>query len=655
MTNLSINLSKEQKKIVHQPIGRAVQVLASAGTGKTRVLTERVRHILENTKKDGIIALTFTNKAAEEMKARLEDSDKAFDRCWIATVHSVAQKAVDSYAHTIGLPLELHIYDREHDRKTIFLQSLARSGLNIENFMMRSSQAHDEKARSKKIQEFMDKFSEIKRKLLTSEEIKNSFGQEVFFAFQNYQEELLQSGSIDFDDILVYAHKILMEQPWCGRIYRAKYKHICVDEAQDLNKAQYEFVKAFCGGKIKSLFMAGDPDQMIYGFNGSSKDYLCKYFPEDFEPLKFKLKENYRSSKAVIRLANKLKPGAQKKADFALEGQCQVKDFPDEGSEAQWICAKIEEILKLNKHPDIEGPISLGKIAVIARNRFVFKFLEPALKKKNINFQLKQPRPPLEPESDFGKILDFCLRLKLNPKDWISRNKLTGVLEVSAAGAKGATPDVLPHFASRLSENNKNDPFAGLKKKTCQNVCLLDTEQPNMLKLFEALKSAMKAVSQKSLEKGEERELELSMRDLEDFKKLWLLFRKKQPQDSLSAFKNALALGELAESNGEPRSDSLMLSSVHTMKGLEKDIVFLMGMCEGVFPDYRAISARSEKELEEEKNSAFVAITRSRRWIYITYPKQREMPWGEIKIHYPSRFIEPFLRSAAIKVKGAGA
>ena len=648
MTDLSIiNLSEAQKKIVCQPIGQAMQVLASAGTGKTRVLTERVRHILKNTKKDSIIALTFTNKAAEEMKARLEASDKAFDRCWIATIHSVAQRIVDSYAHTIGLPLELHIYDREHDRKTVFLQSLANSGLSIEDFMPENSSRNHETARRNTIQTFMEKFSEIKRKLLTSDEIKKSCGQKVFSAFQNYQEELLQSGSIDFDDILVYAHKILMEQPWCGRIYRAKYKHICVDEAQDLNKAQYEFIKAFCGGEIKSLFMTGDPDQMIYGFNGSSEDYLRKYFPKDFEPLKFELKENYRSSKSVIRAANKLKPGAQEGTDFALDGRCQVKDFPNEESEAQWICAEIEKILKLKKHPDIEGSISLDNIAVIARNRFVFKSLEKALK-GNINFQLKKANSSLVPESDFGKILDYCLRLRLNPKDWISHSKLAGILEVSAAKAKGGKPDILPHFARRLSEDNKNDPFSKLKAETCKNVCSLDTEQPNMPKFFDTLKSAMDKIPQKSLEEKEEKELELSMRDLEDFKKLWLLFRKKQPKTSLSAFKNALALGELTGNNGDASSNALMLSSVHTMKGLEKDIVFLMGMCEGVFPDYRA---RSKEELEEEKNSAFVAITRSRRWLYITYPKQREMPWGGSKIHPPSQFIAPFFDSSAIRVK----
>ncbi len=649
MKILSINLSEAQKKIIYQPIGGPIQVLASAGTGKTRVLTERVRYILEHTKKDGIIALTFTNKAAKEMKTRLENSDKVFDRCWIATIHSVAQRIVDNYAHTIGLPSELHIYEREHDRKTIFLQSLANNGFSTESFINNNSNPDYEKKLSNTIQSYMDKFSEIKRNLLTNDEIRKSYNSHVLLAFQNYQEELIRSGGIDFDDILVYAHKILIEQPWCGRIYRAKYKHICIDEAQELNKAQYEFIKAFCAGKIKSLLMVGDPDQMIYGFNGSSKDYLCKHFPEDFVPLKCALKENYRSSKSVIRLANKLKPGSQKETNFAVEGLCKIKGFDDEESEAKWICAKIEEILKLKNHVDIEGSISFSNISVIARNRFVFQDLENELKNKNINYQLKKNKPLLEPVSDFGKILDFSIRLKLNPQDWISQKKLTNILGIIQCNERNKNFDILSHFASQLSKDNKQDIFSKLKLEICKKISSLNVEQPNMLSLFNELKGEMDKICKKNLKEMEEKELEFSIRELEDFKNLWLSFRRSPQKGSLSAFRNAIALGELIEKNGEAGFDTLMLSTVHTMKGLEKDIVFLMGMCDGVFPDYRTIS--SPKNLEEEKNSAFVAITRSRRWLYITYPEQRKMPWGGIKNHTPSRFITQSSNNETMRVK----
>ncbi len=252
-----INISEAQLSVIKAEIGQPIQVLASAGAGKTRVLTERIRHILQNTKKDGIIALTFTNKAAEEMQVRLDDIDGVDNRCWISTIHGIAQRVLEQYGNTIGLPTELHIYERDQDRKAVFLQSLTDSGIDPDTFF----DSKDEKDRNRKIQRYMDQFSAVKRDLLTEEEIKEAYTDEdnLWQLLQGYQEALLAGGGIDFDDILVYAHRILLEQPWCGDIYRAKYKHLCVDEAQDLNRAQYELIKVLCGEQIKSVMMVGEP------------------------------------------------------------------------------------------------------------------------------------------------------------------------------------------------------------------------------------------------------------------------------------------------------------------------------------------------------------------------------------------------------------
>ena len=156
-------------------------------------------------------------------------------------------------------------------------------------------------------------FAEIKRELLTErDEIEARFPNKPRFydIYQDYQEALLNSGGIDFNDILFLAYRILNEHSNISRTYQVMYKHVCVDEAQDLNKAQYELIKVFCGERIKSILMVGDPNQMIYGFNGS-KDYFEKDFLSDFEPKTFTLRENYRSSKEVIKLANVIKPNSQ--------------------------------------------------------------------------------------------------------------------------------------------------------------------------------------------------------------------------------------------------------------------------------------------------------------------------------------------------------
>ena len=426
-----MNLSNAQRQIVEAPLDIAIQVLASAGSGKTRVLTERVRHILRETKKEGVIALTFTNKAADEMRARLADSEQAEDRAWIATIHSVAQRILEKYGHTVGLPSELHIYDRDKDRMEVFMQSLREDGIDIDDYL-NISDSKELKNREKNLQSYMDIFSKIKRELLTESEVTELYpNSNIWKIYTDYQAALLSSGGIDYDDILVCAHRILLDHDWIAKIYRSQYKHVCVDEAQDLNKAQYEFIKMLCGDVIKSVLMVGDPNQMIYGFNGSSKDYLCTHFVEDFTPQKFELKENYRSTKAVIRAANKLRPGSQTEIDYALEGRIKISEFDSEENEAAAIVATIKNLLDLKVHDEIEGEISLGNMVVIGRNRFVFSKLEKCLQDNSIPYSLRKGERQLEPSTRFGKVLDYAIRVKLNSKNWVDGKKLCQVLGIS--------------------------------------------------------------------------------------------------------------------------------------------------------------------------------------------------------------------------------
>jgi DNA helicase-2/ATP-dependent DNA helicase PcrA len=627
-----IDLSPEKSSIVFAPIGQAIQVLASAGSGKTRVLTERVRHIINNTKKDGVIALTFTNKAAEEMLNRLEDIEGVNERCWIATIHSVAQRILEQYGHTIDLPPELHIYERNEDRETIFIQSLRNEGIDIDTFLD-VTDSKTKKAREAKIQTRLGQFATVKRELLVDDqEISNKYADNIKFLsiYRSYQKALVESGGIDFDDILVYAHKILLTKPWCGDIYRAKYKHICVDEAQDLNKAQYEFIKVLCGERIKSVLMVGDPNQMIYGFNGSSNRYLLQDFLNDFNPFQYVLDKNFRSSKAVVNLANKIKQGSQSEHDFALDGRSEIKILEDENSEAIWICDKISELLEEKSNNDIEGDISLDKMVVIARNRFVFKPLEKELTDRGITPLFNKGERQVEPSSTFGKVLDLAIRVRLNKRDWVDGKKLCTALKIDSPDVWGVE-DLLSKFAEKTLETDI--PMSDIQSKLLLEIENLDVNEPKILKLHNEFEKLIKDRRNETSNEFEEEELERSLIELQEFKDCWIK-SKKLGLVSLSSFRNAMALGQL---NGNNSKNGLTLSTVHTMKGLEKDIVFLMGMCEGIFPDYRA---RSEPEMEEERNSAFVAVTRAKRWIYITYPRLRKMPWGDSKVQQASRFVQ---------------
>ena len=626
-----LSLSPIQSKIVLMPTDKAIQILASAGSGKTRVLTERIRHIINTTKKDGVIALTFTNKAAEEMCSRLSDCENIQERAWISTIHSVAQRILEKYGHTLGLPMGLHIYDRDKDKMEVFMQSLRDDGINIDDYL-NVSDSRELKGREKTLQNYMDIFSKIKRELLTEVDVANLYpNNNMWKKYQEYQDSMLRSGGIDYDDILVYAYRILITHEWIAKIYRAQYKHICVDEAQDLNKIQYEFIKAFCGESIQSIFMVGDPNQMIYGFNGSSKDYLCKYFIDDFSPEQFELKENYRSTKAIIRAVNKLKHGSQTESEYALEGSVSFLEFENELEEANLIVSNIKHLISIKTHPEIEGEITLDKMVVIARNRFVFSKLEISLKENGISYSLRRGERQLEPSTRFGKTLDYAIRIKLNSKDWVNGKKLCQLLNISEPKIWSKT--VLSEFATKLDllENFNTEILA----KLLLAIDDLDIEQPKIPKLINDFRSYLTSLveNQECIADQELEDIRLSIEELNEFSNTWTCFKRKGLGDSLVAFRNALALGQLSENSIDR---GLTLSTVHTMKGLEKDIVFLIGMCEGIFPDYRA---NSEKEIDEERNNAFVAVTRAKRWLYISYPKQRVMPWGDSRFQRKSRFM----------------
>lgn len=597
-----MNLSNAQRQIVEASMNNAIQVLASAGSGKIRVLTERVRHILEKTKKDGVIALTFTNKTAEEMIARLSDCDQVEERAWIATVHSVAQRILEKYGHTIGLPSELHIYDRYEDRMEVFMQSLRDDGVDIDKYL-NIDNARERKNREKKLQTYMDIFSKIKRELLTEFEVAELYqNNNIWKIFRDYQSSLINSGGIDYDDILVYAHRILLTHEWIAKMYRSKYKHVCVDEAQDLNKAQYEFIKAFCGDVIKSVLMVGDPNQMIYGFNGSSKDYLCLHFVEDFMPQQFELKENYRNTIEVIRVANKLRPSSQKEVGYVLQGVFKISEFDSEEDEAIGVVDTIKQLLNLKIHDEIEGEISLSNMVVIARNRFVFAKLEECLKKNSISYSLRNGEKLFDPTTRFGKVLDYAIRVKLNSKDWVDGKKLCHVLGISEP--EKWTANVLQDMITKMSSSVDDESV--IFKKLLHFIDCLDVENPNISKLVKDFNNELSASMNKNqnvIPDYKTEDVKLSIEELNEFNGAWTKFKLKGLGNSLIAFRNALVLGQLSDNVND---DGLTLSTVHTMKGLEKDVVFLIGMCEGVFPDYRA---KTDKELDEERNNAFVAVT----------------------------------------------
>jgi len=206
----------------------------------------------------------------------------------------------------IGLTKPIQMFERDEDRMDIFIHALKTDWIDIYEYLNLANQ--DNKDIEPELREYMNAFSIIKRNLLDEVKTLTRFPNKpkLRTIFQDYQDALLSSGGIDYNDLLHYARKLLLKESWITDIYNAKYKYLCVDEAQDLNCLQYEFLKALCGYRVHGVMMVGDPNQVIYGFNGSSSDFLCEDFIQDFSAHGYTLEENYRSSHKVIKTANNL-------------------------------------------------------------------------------------------------------------------------------------------------------------------------------------------------------------------------------------------------------------------------------------------------------------------------------------------------------------
>lgn len=609
----TIKLSPNQEEAVQHRTG-AILVKASAGSGKTRVLTERIKRLLNTTDRK-ILAITFTNKAGEEMKTRLENHVKAKSQVFIGTFHGFCQQILEMRGNLIGYPKMPHIFEDESDRLKLIEQAIESTPSYYKAYKKETEK--EQKAFSYRALNFI---SEVKRELMSIEDLlKEKEGEDLALLYNSYQEILTSQNAIDFDDLIMLTYQLFISNPTVAALYRRTYEYICIDEAQDLNNAQYQLLKSITQGEYDNVMMVGDPNQSIFAFNGSSSDYMSSNFVEDFNPKIIELKENYRSSKKVILAAEKLIPGSADIVNMVIPGIFEIFSAEDEKAEALWILDKIEQLILLGTHPDIEGEITYEKIAVLARNKFVFSIIEKELKEREIPFYYKVTPGSIKFESETMKVFDLALRIKLNPADSLHLLRLSNILGVSDVKNLQTTMDrIAKDHLKRLIEliinlkedgNNFKSSMTGFAKYIKENNQIDDENDKKMI-----------------------------LDEIDDLLSHWYQYAKKAENKSLHQFKNAMALGQthpLAQVNG------ITLSTVHTMKGQEYEIVFIMGMDDETFPDYRAINSGG-LDMTQEKNNAYVAFTRAKRFLFVTFPKKRLMPWGDFKVRRKSRFLKPF-------------
>lgn len=607
--NTKVELSEKQNNAVFSK-AEAIYVKASAGSGKTRVLTVRIRYLLSQTDKK-ILALTLTNKAGEEIKERLSDIENINEKSFIGTFHSFCQTILENRIHLLGYEEMPHIFENENDR----LELIEKSIQQIPSFAS-SYEEQDKKQQKDFRYRALNFISEMKRMLITDIESYTD-DEDTILLYREYQDVLRTQNAIDYDDLLLLAYQTFIEFPKIASLYRRSFFAICVDEAQDLNNAQYQFLKALTNEELKNFMMVGDPNQAIFHFNGSSPDYMDKEFVKDFNPKIIELTENYRSSKAVLEAANTLIPNSESIEGIAKEGVFKLYKVANENSEAEWVIAKISEIILSKTNNEIEGDINYEKIVILARNKYLFKPLEEEFQKLDLPYYYKMTPGALKFESKIMQIFDLALKIKLNPADNLHLIRLLKLLSLNLENNIE-----LSGIISQLEESEK--------KKIVELVESLDEDGSNLIKNIDDYKN--------KISESNDNEKKMIFNDIDEFLKHWHIYAKNTDNKSLHQFKNAMALGKthpMTEHKG------ITLSTVHTMKGQEFDIVFIIGLDDETFPDYRAVRAGGV-ELTQEKNNLYVAFTRAKRWLYVTYPTQRTMPWGSTKRRKISRFLKSF-------------
>ncbi|MCP4148773.1 MAG: ATP-dependent helicase [bacterium] len=606
---MTIRLSTAQQKAVNHTDG-ALLVVAGPGSGKTRVLTERIRRLISEV--DGhfqILALTFTNKAANEMTERLQEIPNISERAFIGTLHSFCMEVLARRGKAVGINGLPQIFSAFQDRRA----TLARAVHDDPELSSHLKLAGEHKEQGKRLDAWLRMIIKFKSKLYRSHHIAVDIERKVF---DSYQAELRSSGAVDFDDLLLLTYQLFEERPKIANFYRRLYRFICIDEAQDLNGAQYGVLQALCGDQFKNVMMVGDKKQAIYGFNTADPKFMDD-FKRDFDAKLIQLHDNFRSSRSVVEFAKKIDHTYYADVEnLPVEGAVKLITGKDEENEAELIIRKITRLRK-NGHPDVETPITLESCAILGRTRYTLLKIEEKLREHNLRYY-KQLKADHESESSTAKAFELCLRLLVNPKDRLHFDELKKMWNVQ----------------ENFSNTNKEKANTGIERIMMLTSRSKAPEATFIQEAVSRLNSSSASIQMKAaLDILENYGNGLTENDkravLEDVKVLrgeWSRFLrfKRAGENDLGSFLTHMALGTMQQ----PRQDGVALLTVHSSKGLEFDVVFILGMSDGTFPDYRA--RQKTAPLAEERRNFFVSVTRSKRLLYLSYPQQKEMPWGDI-------------------------
>ncbi|KXZ39142.1 DNA helicase-2 / ATP-dependent DNA helicase PcrA [Alkalithermobacter thermoalcaliphilus JW-YL-7 = DSM 7308] len=625
------NLNPMQKQAVVKTEG-PVLILAGAGSGKTRVLTNRIAYLIENLNVNpaNILAITFTNKAANEMKERVEQmiGPKTKDM-WISTFHSCCVRILRKDIDKIGYTRSFVIYDRL-DQITLIKDCLKELNINEKILEPKTVINYISDAKDKLIDP--KKFSKIHEGDFRMNKVAK--------VYSLYQDRLVRNNSLDFDDLIMKTIELFEKNEGVLDFYQRKFKYIMVDEYQDTNKAQYEFIKLL-SSKHKNLCVVGDDDQSIYGWRGADIRNILE-FEKDFDDVYIvKLEQNYRSTKTILDAANKViyNNSSRKVKKLWTENDKGDKiglfKASDEKEEGDFIAHTISKYVK-------EKDKKYSDFAILYRTNAQSRAIEEALIRQNIPYRIYGGIKFYE-RKEIKDLLAY-LRLIQNPLDDVS---LKRIINVPKRGIGLKTLEKIEEvailkresiYSVLLEVDNISDISTRAKAKLNEFTSLISTFMA-MKEMYPVSKLIEKVLDNtgyiKELEQQKDVESQSRIENLKEFISVAIDFENTSDEKDLETFLASVSLVSDLDSLDEDMN-FVSLMTLHSAKGLEFPVVFLSGMEEGIFPTSRALV--DENELEEERRLCYVGITRGMQKVYLTHASMRTI-YGRTNYSQSSRFI----------------
>ncbi len=616
MSALLEHLNPEQRAAVTLPHESAL-ILAGAGSGKTRVLTTRIVWLIQSgqVSPHGILAVTFTNKAAKEMLTRISAMLPINTRgMWVGTFHGLANRLLRTHYREAGLPQSFQILDSSDQ-----LSAIKR--------LMKSMNIDTEKFEPKKVQGFINAHKEAGRRARDAEAF-DEYSMRLAELYEAYDAQCQREGVADFPELLLRAYELLYRNEPLRQHYQDRFKHILIDEFQDTNSLQYRWLKLFAGPHT-ALFAVGDDDQSIYAFRGANTANMAEFEREFAHGNVIKLEQNYRSHGHILTAANTLiSQNAHRlgKNLWTAEGEgepIRVFDAYSDQEEASFV---VDEVRALNR----EGT-SLSDMALLYRSNAQSRVLEHALFSANVPYRVYGGLRFFE-RQEIKHALAY-LRLLTNPED---DGAFLRVVNFPTRGIGARTLEQLADHAARSGSSLWQAACTGGGKVAGFAKLIEDIKQVTRdLTLAETIDHVVEASGLADYYRADKDGAD-RLENLNELINAATLFSEESEENTLDAFLAHAAL-EAGEHQAIAGNDALQLMTVHAAKGLEFHAVFITGLEEGLFPHEQ--SANEANGLEEERRLMYVAITRARRRLYLSHAQSR-MLHGQIRYSLPSRFLD---------------